>query len=1332
MAASFMKGLISPKIRTASSSSIGNWPLTPLAAITSSGPRDLRDVIKDGSEPEALKALEIAPDISELTFPYGANLLHFAAKRGWCKVMKELLHKDYKANCEDNRGWTPLHYAVVYHQLEAVTLLVSSFNANLLHSDKNGNTPIHLACHHGYKSMVAYIKEIDRLDLGVKNSEGDTPFHLACAMFKYMVIYLLEIAKVDLNSLNILGHSPVQSAIRQERWETAIYLVKEHGCSPCGVDHYGNTLLHELSRRGMYDQFKEVASTGKLYLSSQNTVGDTPLHIACHHAHSSIVEYLLLQDSIDLNLTNQNGLTPVGVACHQSNWQIGLRLITESGCSPVGTDQEGNTYIHGACMTNNFSALQHIVSSGSVSYTVQNRKGDSPLHIACYNGNMEIIRFLISLPNSTHCCRNTAGDTPLHFASMAGHADVIKFLMENSHGDNLTLNNAKNLPLHLACEYGHTEAARMLVSLSPPNVLKQVIESKNGQGKTPTEFALICQKWDTAVYMATLSDTYVPAVERHLHLFCSEGYYDLIRTIFSTLKVDVNCRDRFKNTPLHHACKSGGIDIIRYLLLEANADATCANELQNTPIHTASLEGHYDAVSLLLETEGVDPNVPNKEKNTPLHMACSRRHFNVIKCLMKTGRVDPFITNKDGKTPMDSLTCNSSPLSPECTEVLQLFESLKLSAVKYPVHSYTKVIICGHPKSGKSSLAKVLLDRGSNKRRFSLNMLTKKYVTGVHFDTLGMMPSDIQTLDQDNIMLYDLSGQMRYHSSHVAYLKSLNRTSPSVFLLMVSAKSSEEDIKEQLRYWYSLIISTCNPDVSKSVVLVIASHVDTLEKKDMSRLKVLIDETMNDQEQTLCSYSTNHFLNCSKLVSKRLLPFFNLLTENCKSIRSSSPLTFGVSPYAHSLFSFLSSSVTERAITLVSLVRRISSDDSFNLLPSQTQIIEELLVSLRDRGLINLITSSDPSCTKWIVVNLQYVCSDLLGSLFAAPSTSGTEQGMALQAQTNTGIVPVHSLEAMFPDCSNSMLVGLLQGLELCYEVNVKALTQIPNNLNSPNIQDKKRRLFFPNFVSLEEPEAENITCGTGWCLVNSASCPFISLHLSHALLLRLLRQYCLPDVTHSLSNATPVLSFDVWKNGIRWVTKKCIEVTVKVCIKSQKITLSLSYAKDNILEHMTLRNELILSIRRVLSDLIPLSKIKEYFVPSTQVKALNKHHFNELQLYCIEELSNAILSGKDCLIEKSQSVNLTDLIHNDPYLSLSLKHYQLLHNSSISSENIPGDVLDEMRESCGVFLSDCPGSSYESVREHLDQFTVLVLSEVFVSVSKLMTVYHMSHSIHR
>ena len=1317
MAASFMKGLLSPRVRSTSSSSLTNWPMVSLASIIPSGPRDLQDIIKDGSEAEVLQALANTPNINEMVFPYKANFLHFAARSGWDKVVEDLIQRYDTCHIQskDERGWTPLHYAVVYHQLSVVQLLVGKFNTDLLCKDNCENTPIHLACHHGYETIVAYFKEMGRLDLSVVNENGDTPFHLACAMFKYMVVFLLENCTVDLNAQNKFGRSPVQSAILQGQWEIALYLVKNHGCCPSGVDHYGSTLLHELSRRGMFDCFKEIASSNSLSLSSQNGFGDTPLHIACRHAHSSIVDYLVSQESINLGLKNEVGLTPVGVACHHSNWQIGLKLITECGCSPVGVDQEGNNYIHGACMTNNFNAVRHIVSNGSVSHTAQNKKGDTPLHFACYNGNTEIVHFLVSLPDSTPFSANEIGDTPLHFASMAGHANVIEFLMKGCHGDSQLLNKAKNSPLHLACEYGHTEAAKMIVSLSQNN-LKELIEMKNNQGKTPTEVALICQKWNTAVYMATLSETYVPAIERHLHLFCSEGFFDLIKDIFATLQVDVNCRDRFKNTPLHHACKSGVTDIIDYLLSEVGADPTSANELLNTPIHTASLEGHLEAVSLLLNAKGVDPNVANKEKNTPLHMACSRRHYDVILLLLKTGRVDPFPVNKDGKTPLDSLT--SSPVTPECSEVLQLFESLKSMIDQYPVHTYTKVIICGASKSGKSSLAKVLLDRASNRRRFSRSMLAKKYVSGVHLDTPGMISCDIQTPDQDNIMLYDLSGQVRYHSSHIAYLKNLNITSPSVFLLMVNVKLSEEEIKDQLKYWYSLIVSTCNPLIPKSRVLVIGSHVDGLEKKDIYHLKALIDETMAMLEQCVCSYSTNHFLNCSKLHSKRLNPFFSLLTENCKSLPSSS-----VSPYSHFLYSFLVKHVTDmKAITLVNLVHMISTIEfsGQHVLPSQTQILEELLVSLRDRGLINLITSDDPTCAKWIVVNPQYICYDLIGSLFAAPTTGGPEQGVALQAQTSTGIVPVHSLEAMFPDCPSGVLVGLLQALELCYEVNVKALTQIPNNVNTVESKDRKRRLFFPNFVSLEEKNAKEITCGTGWCLLSSTSCNFLTPYLSHTIMLRLLRQYCLPDFAQSWSNVTPVSSFEIWKDGLRWVTSNGIEVTIRVCFKSQRVTLSLSYTDEAVLEHVSLRNELILSIRAILSNLsvIPLFDFKEYLVPSSQVTALNHHQFDELQLCDIEEISNAILSGRDSVsLENDRLIALRDLICDDPYLRLPMNQYQSLHDSTNSSEIIPGDQLDQLHSRCGVFLSNCPGSSFESVREHLDSFTVLKLSGVVVSV---------------
>ena len=81
----------------------------------------------------------------------------------------------------------------------------------------------------------------------------------------------------------------------------------------------------------------------------------------------------------------------------------------------------------------------------------------------------------------------------------------------------------------------------------------------------------------------------------------------------------------------------------------------------STPLHVAVLEGHTDCVKKLLMAPGIDVNIKDTDGNTPVMLASGN------------------------------------------------YEILKLLRIhsEFPVHTFSKVILCGNSGAGKSTLAQV-------------------------------------------------------------------------------------------------------------------------------------------------------------------------------------------------------------------------------------------------------------------------------------------------------------------------------------------------------------------------------------------------------------------------------------------------------------------------------------------------------------------------------------------------------------------------------------------------------------------------------------------------
>ena len=84
----------------------------------------------------------------------------------------------------------------------------------------------------------------------------------------------------------------------------------------------------------------------------------------------------------------------------------------------------------------------------------------------------------------------------------------------------------------------------------------------------------------------------------------------------------------------------------------------------STPLHYAAACDHIECVQILLSVPGIELNVKNERANTPVMVA---QNYVVLNLLKK------YIKN--------------------CED--------------FPIHSFGKVIICGHSEAGKSTLAQV-------------------------------------------------------------------------------------------------------------------------------------------------------------------------------------------------------------------------------------------------------------------------------------------------------------------------------------------------------------------------------------------------------------------------------------------------------------------------------------------------------------------------------------------------------------------------------------------------------------------------------------------------
>ena len=123
--------------------------------------------------------------------------------------------------------------------------------------------------------------------------------------------------------------------------------------------------LHEVCERGSSYQVAFWISAKNV--NSQNSKGETPLHIASKYGNLKAIKVL--------------------VSCAESNLHI--------------VDEKGNTPLHTACMHGHYSIVELLVADQRCRLNPQNAEGETSFHLACRYGHLSTVKVLLTRKNVT-------------------------------------------------------------------------------------------------------------------------------------------------------------------------------------------------------------------------------------------------------------------------------------------------------------------------------------------------------------------------------------------------------------------------------------------------------------------------------------------------------------------------------------------------------------------------------------------------------------------------------------------------------------------------------------------------------------------------------------------------------------------------------------------------------------------------------------------------------------------------------------------------------------------------------------------------------------------
>ena len=264
--------------------------------------------------------------------------LHLAAYFGLMETMIDLLKNNACLEFQDDRGWTPLFYAVDNGQ-EAMIRLLLEKGAKLETVDiLFGQTPLSHAAKYGKEAVVQLLLE-KGAELETKSRVGRTPLSHSAQYGKEAVVQLLLEKGAELETKSAVGRTPLLYAA----WygsEAVVKLLLEKGAELEVKCIDGRTPLSYAAERRQDVVTKLLLEKGA-ELESKSTDGRTPLLYAVMRGNEVVVK-LLLEKGAELETTCRFSRTPLSYAAVYDR-EVVAKLLLEKGADPMSKDETGYT-----------------------------------------------------------------------------------------------------------------------------------------------------------------------------------------------------------------------------------------------------------------------------------------------------------------------------------------------------------------------------------------------------------------------------------------------------------------------------------------------------------------------------------------------------------------------------------------------------------------------------------------------------------------------------------------------------------------------------------------------------------------------------------------------------------------------------------------------------------------------------------------------------------------------------------------------------------------------------------------------------------------------------
>lgn len=319
----------------------------------------------------------------------GRTSLIYAISQDYKALATILIEAGADINVVDKLNkMSPLHYAVMYNDLEMINVLIKR-NANLNLKEEQGRTALHYAVFLGAWDAATCLME-NGSDIYTRNKNESSLLHTVAMHGDNTFIDELVKRHIKINAYDNIENTPLHYACAYNNPYTIYFLIKK-GAEVNASNHDGETPLHLAALHGN-DECVDAMIGFNADINRTNIKGESALHYSIKSKNKNTM-ITLLKNGIDTNLYSNNG-TALHYAVHDYDVFVDLILF---GVDAGLKDQHGRTVFHELSKTSSEEkeSIIRLVCQHNVDINEKDNEGNTALHLAASHQQYDTMKLLI-------------------------------------------------------------------------------------------------------------------------------------------------------------------------------------------------------------------------------------------------------------------------------------------------------------------------------------------------------------------------------------------------------------------------------------------------------------------------------------------------------------------------------------------------------------------------------------------------------------------------------------------------------------------------------------------------------------------------------------------------------------------------------------------------------------------------------------------------------------------------------------------------------------------------------------------------------------------------